>query len=298
MSSVQIFAEDLAAAENTAIQTSNNPALQINLASFLRQISSEIESDADLYSAPVATAMFGGRTEFASAVVHLFNHLGLIDDLSGNQIQDLRDNFLTSLNSAEQPVNYWTWLASQLISPESNDDEHYPDGTSLVLKILDDPNASKTTFHAWSWGYLVTYYASHSLEQYNQYKEKMLAASDEIAEQPSDLGDVLWARVVDLQAAAIAHDWDTYSLILNHMKRDAKQKTDLAALESIPSNEYRAWAISLTRLAAATIGDNKTYNYLESPLQTCMQTSKDKTDKVLAWFINVLSEATYTSAIA
>lgn len=122
---------------------------------------------------------------------------------------------------------------------------------------------------AWALGYL----AALDLEEYQKNKEEMLKAANALREAKDALekpANALWADVMNLQAAARAHDKPTFELILKQMQQFTGKETVADALAQIPANDWRAWAMGMVSESAALMGDVKLYQELNQPLSAAI----------------------------
>lgn len=186
-----------------------------------------------------------------------------------------------------QQYSYKTWrLGRILLAADSIGDVTTATKAAAELKkLLADANTQKDAFSAWAWGYL----AALNKTEYEYAKNSMLTTASALTEDykktqdskllPGKLSDALYAWIMDLQAAANAHDRKTYDFIVQQMKTLTNQKSLSAALttslhRNTESNDYPAWALSMVRLAAATIGDSSIYHELENSLTESIENAK------------------------
>lgn len=151
----------------------------------------------------------------------------------------------------------------------------------LLEETLVDP------FSSWAFGYLAIFYAQTKLSQYDSVKERMLGTIDELMLQPNEQGkdNVLWALVMALQSLAETGDRTGYETCIQKMMRFSGTSSIVAALRSIPGEDFRAWATSLTLNAANEIHDVSRARDLTAYLPTAIMTSTSDGDKMLAQLV-------------
>lgn len=194
---------------------------------------------------------------------------------------------LSALNKLSPEKNsFKAWIYGRvLLAADGLSDTNVINNTRKeIKKILKDKNTKKDELTAWAWCYL----ASLNDTEYNHAKENMKNAADQLSKdflaaesaQESELHNkrahALWAWVLCVQAAANADDKDMFEYALAQLKEIAKEETVAAALSkhlsraSSTANDYPAWAMAITRLAAATYGDHDLYAELRDPLQDAL----------------------------
>lgn len=174
--------------------------------------------------------------------------------------------------------------------------------------LLTSEATEKNAFSAWAWGY---YLADTNNGEYKEYNQAMFAATANLstkykakkaqlaeAKEVSDKDkkelqnlstDAMWGWVMALQAAANNAHLDKtkqYNKILQEMQEMTGQDTVAAALAAgLTADDYPAWAVSIVRLAAATVDDKALYLQLEKPLKDSIviaRTSGHMAEEVLA----------------
>lgn len=194
-------------------------------------------------------------------------------------------------DSKQNSYNAWQ-LGRVLLAADCINDSTTVKSTLSELKtLLADTNTPKDAFTAWAWGYL----AALNDDEYKLAKNNILTSAQILTEQyqkakdnsqesktalQAKLSDALWALVMNAQAAANAKDGEAFQFILEQIKKITGQNTVALALSTglqrlSDSNDYPAWALSIVRLAAATIGDQALYKELEQPLQESIQGAKN-----------------------
>lgn len=187
--------------------------------------------------------------------------------------------------------SFKAWLYGRiLLAAHSINDAVTITKTLRELKaVLQDKNTLSDRFSAWSWGYI----ASLNIMEYNDAKLTMKNAADKLTAAYVEINkgsysdnkkqefrsDALWAWVMSLQAAANADDKEVYNYSLEQIQLIAEQPSVSDSLlkgllRTSTSNDYPAWAIAITRLAAVTIGDEKIFMELEAPLIKSIEEAK------------------------
>lgn len=182
------------------------------------------------------------------------------------------------------------WLLGRiLLAADTIDDQNTIRDVRLELATSLEDITTNDEFFAWAVGYLAG--SSHDL--YKKYKDTTQKAADTLMNKyqqdasHDNLSNAIWAWVMYLQAAANAQDKETYEAILEKMKKMTGQSSISNALATALSrtstaNDYPAWAMGIARLAAATIGDPTSYNELELPLTSSIQTATAAGDSAVA----------------
>ncbi len=142
------------------------------------------------------------------------------------------------------------------------------EATRNQLKNLLNSDIANDKMRAWALGYL----AALDLEEYQINKEEMIKAANALTES----SDALWADVMNLQAAARAHDEPTFELILKQMQQFTGKETVAEALAQIPADDWRAWAMGMVSESAALMGDVKLYQELNQPLSAATHEAVSK----------------------
>jgi hypothetical protein len=262
----------------------------------------------------LANAILGNKDKTLNIMQKMLSELGL-KDVSTNHFKSEQSTevFLQHAKAnplpfaQDSPVASWSWLLGRvLVAAHRVDDPVTATNTAeLMINVLSSQPLPNDPFHAWTWGYLLAYYASSSLTEYELYKQTMLDVSEaytrEAVRDPDNLSDLLWVHVMTLQGPALAHDTVTSQFILNQIVVDAKQMglpigakdpfpvQLVQALKGIKQNDYRAWAMSLVKFAFAVIGDKEGHQSLIGPVAQAIAMSSHKEDKVLAMANDFLS---------
>src|SRR3990167_5400556 len=180
---------------------------------------------------------------------------------NGNIYRDLLSRMLKALTtSLDHPISndvnssfsYQTWLLGRVLlaSKYINDYATSEKISALMLGLLQNNNTIHDEFYAWAWAYLVSYYADQP-EFYNKYKIDMFNAADYyVTHNPTQIENIVWIRVMELQAVASAKDDTQYQVILQAIKQNTKKSTVLNALDIIPLEDYQAWAKAIVMNAA------------------------------------------------
>lgn len=217
--------------------------------------------------------------------------------------RQLYDTSLERMQKAVSPLKketeakqnaYKAWrLGRILLAADSIGDDETMKRVKLQLKgILQNNNTAKNAFSAWGWAYL----AAINKTEYDAAKEPMLAAAASVTDDyhrmqekissnsskkakaafQGKLSDALWAWVLSLQAAANAKDKETYTEIQQKIREVNVESSVTAALQNdlkrvSDSNDYPAWALSIVRLAAATMDDKVLFDETTKPLADSTQ---------------------------
>lgn len=207
----------------------------------------------------LVAAMQNNKAQYNVVLPEMLNNLGIRDPQQAYTLEEI-EPFVQ-----KKGENYTAWLLGRiLLSAKLMHDSSTANKVSLLMQtLLDEAPLQVDAYQAWAQGYLATFFAD--TEQYTKYRQRMLTATDAIKSQAS-ASDLTWARLVDLQAAAIAKDNTTYRTILHTLQNDHATLHE-ALSKVIPKNDYRSWAISLARLAAAEMSDFSTYRELSNALE-------------------------------
>lgn len=203
--------------------------------------------------------------------------------------ENVRNEMLRALDKMTPEQNSKkAWLLGRVLVAAKTmyDWEILGGSTRATLRnLLNDPTTTKDEYSAWAWGYV----ADDGKVDYNRYKTDMMRAATDLTsqyEQPEkiegvlSLSSVLWAWVMDLQAAADANDKETFKEILSRIKSITGEKTLTNAFsKGIPEDDYQAWALSIVYSSAQKINDCDArwdlYNLLADSKQRLLQKSKD-----------------------
>ncbi len=100
------------------------------------------------------------------------------------------------------------------------------------------------------------------------------------SKHPENISSAMRAWIMNLQAAAIANDRETYVSILEKMEAmhlivDHFLENTLCTLQrTFDRNDYLSWGFALVRLAAARMGDDATYLSVAIILESSQQSLK------------------------
>lgn len=168
----------------------------------------------------------------------------------------------------------WMWGRVLLAADSVNDTTTINKALANLRILLDDTQPTATdnpAFYTWAWAYR----AAYNQQEYAISKDKMLQGAYKL----DNLSDALWAWVMNLQAAAYAHDLATYETCKQQIISVAHTATVSQALtkgllRTAASNDYPAWAMAKVRYAARVVGDEALYAELESSLNASIREAK------------------------
>ncbi len=127
-------------------------------------------------------------------------------------------------------------------------------------------------FAAWAWGYLAIYDPS----RIPNMLESIKALSSKDDEKGKD--NVPWAIVMGLQSVS---DED-YEKLLSDLCKFTERSSVVEALQTIPAEDFRAWAMSLTLKAARKMNDTATCQQLVYVMDKEISSSPSPGDQMLA----------------
>ncbi len=137
-------------------------------------------------------------------------------------------------------------------------------------------------FFAWAWGYRgALNEAEYEASKVTMLEDaRVLTAQYKSPDKDADtspnavherLSNAMWSWVMNIQAAAMLRDSDTYEEIKRQMKLITGQETVTAALETAllrteASNDYPGWGMAIVRNAAAIMEDEALFQELGKAL--------------------------------
>ncbi len=167
-----------------------------------------------------------------------------------------------------------------------------------TMQMKDDTAAAKTAavifgllktsevdcFSAWAWGYLAIYCAEKMPAELEAVQKAMMDCTDALSKKPEEHGkdNVSWAIVMELQSIAIKDDKAAYGARLAKLLEFTGTASVLAALRTIPKEDFRAWATALILSAARKIGDTALVDSLTAALPEEIAGSPSLGDQMLA----------------
>jgi hypothetical protein len=190
----------------------------------------------------------------------------------------------------QEKTSFNAWVLGRLLvaNLRRGDKESAQKIASIMEKLLE--KSSVDPFSAWARGYLAIYYANNKPQAYPLAKEKMLACTDALMQQPGEKGkdNVSWAIVMELQSLADVGDRETCVARLQKFLDFTGTTSVVEALKTIPSEDFRAWATSLVLRAAKKIDDQDQLlvNALTDYLPQALAASPSDGDKMLALLVN------------
>jgi len=198
---------------------------------------------------------------------------------------ELKGAMMENLGKSEKPTTKDAWLYGRILvaSLKMEDD-------TAVNEIIDKmesalQNGENDCFAAWAWGYLAIYYDEENADEYPDICESMIKSINSLASQNEEKGkdNVAWAIVMALQSFSSAEGYDDeYAKAIDQLKTFYEKPTVLEALQTIPGEDFRAWAISLTLHAAKQIGDHSLVAELSPAIDKEIEKSPSDADKMLA----------------
>jgi len=211
----------------------------------------------------------------------------------------LRDKMLQASNTVllhNKPPRDMTekaWLLGRiLVAANSMQDQETVEFTKKILiNILKTVRYyRKDACVAWAWGYLQVYNATQDPKAYTDNKLFMLKYTQELVNErnpapglePMPMTNILWAEVMDLQAAAAANDRATYQEILKDILTVTGTNTIVEAFQQMPIEDYRAWAMASVGLAASQMKNEETLELISGAITKVINDSPSSEDKMLA----------------
>jgi len=179
------------------------------------------------------------------------------------------------------------WILGRLLVADlrMGDQSSAQKNVSIMEKLLKKSAVDR--FSAWAWGYLAIFYAQVKPKEYPLVQKQMLETTDVLMRQPGEKGkdNVLWALVMQLQSFADIGDKVGYFSCLQKMQEFSGTLSVQETLESIPAEDFRAWATSLVLRAAKKIPDRFLEHILLGYLPKTIAASPSDGDKMLALFV-------------
>lgn len=176
------------------------------------------------------------------------------------------------------------WLLGRLLLANIKMKErHAAEKNSLIIeKLLKDSHPDP--YAAWAWGYLAIYKALYEPHEFPEVKARMIDTTDALMEQPEQQGkdNVIWALVMELQSLAVMGDREGFEQRLLMLLHFTDTSSVVAALQTIPPEDFRAWATSLTLSAAKKINDQHLVDDLAAYFPIAVETSSSDGDKMLS----------------
>lgn len=194
----------------------------------------------------------------------------------------------------DSPFKAWIYgrilLAAQGIKDEKTVSKTLTGLTNLLDGFIKNDGTGLDRFTVWSLGYL----AALDMTEFMRAKDNLLAGANALTDayftinakedatedqKQEKRSDALWAWVMISQAAANAHQRESFDYAIEQMLRITKELSIGEALtkgllRTAASNDYPAWASSLVSLAAETLPDRSVYDALQDPLQASIQAAK------------------------
>lgn len=174
--------------------------------------------------------------------------------------QALNEKMLAALK--DLPENsFKDWMRGRYLFADKtmNGGVTQSDMLSTLSKNLSDAK-TVDNYTAWAWGYL------GNLNSGSQSKmvEAVTAFSDSATANSSDK---LWAWVMVMQASANAGNQTAYDMSISRIN-------SLGGVASVPESDFPAWAISLARIASATMNDPVYFSSLQASMDAAMASAR------------------------
>lgn len=204
----------------------------------------------------------------------IFHSLGISPDDSAEQIAQ----------TFQGDTGFTSWILGRiLVSSLDHADVRTASKIAEAMDLLLK-EAPCTEFSTWAMGYLTIYHAQHPAE-YAEMKERLNAFTEQLKKQKGETekDNVIWALVMNLQSASLAHDAVEYHRLLEEITSYYQTHSVTQALsEKIPQSDFPAWAMALTYLAACRMKDESLCKDLRSVLNEQILASPSQGDQLLA----------------
>lgn len=214
----------------------------------------------------IASATLGDSIRYARTLALMMDQINALDVSPEKFDSWMRSNSFKA----------WMW-GRILLAANSIDDVKTVDVAKEQLsKLLQEPLTTNdnAAFFVWAWGYR----AALNQTEYQNSVDRMMDGAAQLSTkykaEPSNhdaLSDALWAWVMNLSAAANAHDQERYETIKQQImmltgKNSISDALELGLLRTEQSNDYPAWALAKVRLAAAIMKDREVFQDIDRTL--------------------------------
>lgn len=172
----------------------------------------------------------------------------------------------------------WMWGRVLLAAKSMNDDKTIKTANEKLTQYLDGPmnQNDNPAFFTWAWGYRAALNQSEYQNSVGKMMQGAVQLSAKCKAEPSNhdaLSDALWAWVMNISAAANAHDQARYETIKQQIialtgKNSISGALEFGLLRTEQSNDYPAWALAKVRLAAAIMTDRDVFQEIDHTLAT------------------------------
>lgn len=248
----------------------NLDGIEFNERAHVEKITDELANAANNpYAASlplIASATLGDRNRYERTLTLMMDQI--------NDLEVSPDKFDTWMRSSS--FKAWMWGRVLLAAKSMNDDKTMKTANEKLVQYLagtmnqnDNP-----AFFTWTWGYR----AALNQAEYQNSVGKMMQGAAQLSTKykadPSNhdaLSDALWAWVMNLSAAANAHDQERYEtikqqIIILTIKNSISDALEFGLLRTEQSNDYPAWALAKVRLAAAIMKDREVFQDIDHAL--------------------------------
>lgn len=265
-----IFAFELLLGDKSMFSSSNLQDVQFDERALVEKTVDDLASTA---SSPYAASL----PLIASATLGDKSRYEHTSKLMLDQINDLEvspDKFALWMRS--NSFKAWMWGRVLLAAKNMNDDKTIKTANEKLAQYLAETVSQNDnpSFFTWAWGYR----AAFNQTEYQSSVEKMMEGAAQLSAkskaEPSNhdaLSDALWAWVMNLSAAANAHDQERYEAIKQQIviltrKNSISEALESGLLRTDQSNDFPAWALAKVRLAAAIMKDKDVFQDVEHTL--------------------------------
>jgi hypothetical protein len=180
--------------------------------------------------------------------------------------------------------NAWI-LGRLLVASMLMNDDKTSHKIADVIQLLLKQSTSVNAFGAWAWGYLAIYYAQTQPAEFPAIKRQMLDYIQTLSQDPKEKGkdNVSWAIALALQSIDNKKEHDQ---LMSDLITFTDSSSVVEALQKIPPEDFRAWAVSLTLEAAKKLKDDQTLiDDLSQELPKSIEGSPSDADKMLGLLI-------------
>lgn len=190
----------------------------------------------------------------------------------------------------KQDFNYISWIFGRVILSDIYMNELL--NASIISEIIsklvlhsNNNSNNKSPFLAWSIGYNAIYHAK--LDSYPSICNEMIKYTLDLTTNENEKGkdNITWCIILNLQSLAINKNKDEYFDQLLLLQKFTNTDSVLNALLAIPSNDYRAWGMSLVMSASYEIEDIDLFNLLSVKVNKEIEISPSKEDQLLALLV-------------
>lgn len=211
----------------------------------------------------------------------------LLKEINLNQSKSIEENIETIKKHPKPTLVAWVIGRVVMAANTINDIETAKYYSELLDTFLKDKSIDNDAFKTWAGGYLLGYYANTNNEKYIATKIKV-EESTNVLIQTNNNPFILWALVMNLQAAAFAKDEEFYNGIVDQMKSQTGKDSLADAIQTMPTQNYPAWATAITMYSATLM--KKDITQLNIVLDNALKTESAEFDKLLGKTIKLTSD--------